>query len=467
MGKIWAGIFAFLAVGLEAALSAQLDGFIMPNDISAIDTLVQSPECNNGCVVQSPVELDVRFIIKRMSASLSGAEFYWVNKDGKNCPTAGCVGSIFYRYNGKWDWAGPRGGLDDGSAQAMAKGVEAGLICGGDKFSLQCRKHSLVAEQCFDPKVASVRLICSDVQLKEVAFEVSARFQTKLVSLPVAEQAAYANEQFTYNDRRNKECGLAGKNSEPISSLKFATECMLRLTKARLATLEGAVAPSSNEGVGVDPGKGFDIRGLKVGMRVGHLPKEFNSVALSGFQEMAAALLMRTCSEALDVHYKTCIDAYFDGKDAERPAYGVRLLNVRLGNFADPQVGVGLLTQKYGQPRYSTTQVLMTGATSTYMVWNTVIDLTKFEAMNLLPALVATPQVILNQFPGLRDEGTILIAHIYRVLLNGSEYVYCADILSLDAYRAFRVFDASVQLVAQQRTKARQQEIELMPKPRL
>jgi hypothetical protein len=193
----------------------------------------------------------------------------------------------------------------------------------------------------------------------------------------------------------------------------------------------------------VDVGNGRDIRGLKVGMRQGHLPAEFNSLGVTPSTEMPAAEVIGTCSG--EGYSGTCVHVFFDASDPERPAYAVRLSNLRLGQFRDAQMAEDVITAKYGSPRQSSRDALKVAGSFfapvyNYMIWDNSVDFTKSRIYGLSNLAFMNPAEVERRLSGYQNEGAILIVEI---TLKIPQNMYYATIASVDVKTAFKVYRAS------------------------
>lgn len=237
-------------------------------------------------------------------------------------------------------------------------------------------------------------------------------------------------------------------------------------TKADPPTAPALSPPASRDSLHVDGGKGRDIRGLRVGMRQGHLPLEFNSLGVIPSAELAAAELTGTCLG--DGESKTCVNVFFDALDPERTAYAIQISNLRLGQFRDPGAAENVIIAKYGPPHQSSRDAhrilgSLFAPVYNYMIWDNSGDFTKNRIYGLANLSFTNPVAVERRIPGYQNEGTILIAEI---VLKIPENTYYATLVSVDVKTAFKVYRASNQKMEEIRSAAKQREFDQMPPPR-
>lgn len=217
----------------------------------------------------------------------------------------------------------------------------------------------------------------------------------------------------------------------------------------------------------VDSGRGDDIRGIKLGMRAGHLPSEFNAIPIVQSPEMPAAYRMTTCTKTPE-DINSCVNVFFDGTDPNRPAYVVWLSNLRLGSFSNPRVAEDFFKAKYGPPTYPSRPPGDGGAASRYQLWHSFVDIT---GVNSGPGLAletfTNPEGIDGVAPGYKQQDDILLVELDTKFGDGgATYVYYASIVALNVRTAANVKRASDQKLMEMKNAAQRQEFERAPKPR-
>jgi len=227
---------------------------------------------------------------------------------------------------------------------------------------------------------------------------------------------------------------------------------------------------TTEQSANVDAGRGDDIRGIKLGMRAGHLPREFNSVNVIPFPQMAAAYFMGTCAKSED-NINTCVNTYFDGSDPNKPAYAIMLSNLRLGVFNNPRVAEDFFRTKYGSPSFTSRSGEegfgnFFGGARTYLLWHSFVDITKTGNTGIANLTFMDPDAVERFAAGFKQQGDLLIAEIGPVLVGGATYVYYATLVAVNVKGAVSVRRASEQKVNEMRAAAQRQEFERAPKPR-
>jgi hypothetical protein len=295
-------------------------------------------------------------------------------------------------------------------------------------------------------------------------------------------------EQLKWIRERNRRCDLDNKQDVPVGDLKPSWNCMMDWLIARKselvpktpqsATANSAGTPSVSALVQsakqVDPGIGLEIRGVKLGMRAGHLPAEFNSLPVQQSGELQTARVIHKC-EKDETGIESCLTIYFDVNQSEMRIFAIRLNNLQLGTLNDPAVAVKMLTEKFGPPAQqgSTGQGNglpnfgnMLGGPRTYLQWNAGVDITKTGGAGITMEIIANPIGMDRLVPGFAQQDRTYLAEI-GPLLRGGAWVQYANIVALDIQLAIRNRLASEQKVRDIQEEARRREFERAPKPRL
>jgi uncharacterized protein YecT (DUF1311 family) len=317
---------------------------------------------------------------------------------------------------------------------------------------------------CSKAKSGSARLICGDPALSEADRELGETFQGAIAKLDPAQRRAKLEEQVSWIRERNVRCGLDNKPDAPISDLKPSWQCMMDALLDRKASFTGekltpsVASQSSAPSANVDVGRGEDIRGVKLGMRAGHLPAEFNNLVPRPSKDLAAAFQIDRCVN-IEANMTSCMIVLFDDS-ADKRVYAIVLTNLKLGSFNDPTVAEQLIIQKYGKPLYS-----FRGGITTNLLWHSSVNFTDSSFIGLGQKMVLDPGFVSRIAPGFENQGDVSMAEISRPLIGGT-YIHFAALTAVDVKTSFRMRQASERIVSEMRGAAQRQELERVPKPR-